>query len=358
MSKMRPTPAVPYVGNHSAEDCTATRPPGRVHRAASLRARRWLRPIVGLVAIALVPCTLLAQQTSGIAGMVRDTSGAVLPGVTIEAASPALIEKVRTAVSDSEGRFNITDLRPGTYSVTFTLPGFSIVKREGIQLASGFTATVNADLQVGSLEETITVTGAAPLVDTSNVRKQNVVSADVLEALPTSTKHVNNVVTLTAGFTGLAEVGGQYSAQVGGTYHGKSGTRVTFDGMGIENTSGNSSYQLNSASVEEMVLQTAGISAESNADGVTVNVVPKEGGNTFRFSASGLYTNAALEGSNLTDELRQRGLTTANKTIKIFDESASLGDRSRRTSCGSTRPSAPGGSRGSTRACTGTAPRT
>jgi len=117
------------------------------------------------------------------------------------------------------------------------------------------------------------VTGAAPLVDTSNVRKQNVVSADVLDALPTSTKHVNNVVTLTAGFTGLAEVGGQYTSQVGGTYHGKSGTRVTFDGMGIENTSGNSSYQLNSASVEEMVLQTAGISAESNADGATVNVV-------------------------------------------------------------------------------------
>ncbi|MQA31170.1 MAG: hypothetical protein GEU82_15275 [Luteitalea sp.] len=281
--------------------------------------------IVVILVGALAPSHAIAQQASAIAGVVRDTSGGVLPGVTVEAASPALIEKARTAVTDGEGRYNIVDLRPGTYTITFTLPGFSVVKRDGIQLASGFTATVSADLQVGSLEETITVTRAAPLVDTQNVRRQNVVSSDVLEALPTSTKHVNNVVTLTAGFTGLADVGGQYTSQVGGTYHGKSGTRVTFDGMGIENTSGNSSYQLNSAVVQEMVLQTSGISAESNADGVTINVVPKEGGNAFRFIGSALFSNDSLESSNLTDELRARGLSASNKTLKIFDESASLG---------------------------------
>lgn len=267
----------------------------------------------------------MAQDTSRISGVVRDASGAVLPGVTVEAASPALIEKVRTAITDSEGLYNIVDLRPGTYVVTFSLAGFSVIRREGIQLTSGFTATVNADMQVGALEETITVSGASPLVDTQNVRRQNVVSAEVLDALPVSTKHVNNVVTLTAGFTGLADVGGQYSAQVGGTYHGKSGTRVTFDGMGIENTSGNSSYQLNAAAVQEMVLQTSGISAEANADGVTVNVVPKEGSNSFRFIGSALYTNDKLEGANLSDQLRSRGLTASNKTLKIFDEAASLG---------------------------------
>src|SRR3954469_20660147 len=127
--------------------------------------------IAGL-AVSVLVCTLAAapiasaQQASGIAGVVKDTSGAVLPGVTVEAASPVLIEKVRTGVSDNQGRFSIPDLRPGTYVVTFTLAGFNTYKREGISLPGGFTATVNAEMQVGALEETITVTGAAPLVDT------------------------------------------------------------------------------------------------------------------------------------------------------------------------------------------------
>ena len=151
-----------------------------------------------------------AQQTaSGIAGTVRDTSGAVLPGVTVEAASPALIEKVRTVVTNDEGRYNIVDLRPGTYVVTFTLPGFSTVKREGIELTAGFTATVNGDLQVGALEETITVSGATPLVDTQNVRKQTVMSTDLLDTLPMSTKNVNTVATITPGFDTSLNAGGR-----------------------------------------------------------------------------------------------------------------------------------------------------
>ena len=123
----------------------------------------------------LIPVAASAQQAtaSGIAGLVKDTSGAVLPGVTVEAASPALIEKVRSVVTDGEGRFNIVDLRPGSYVVTFTLTGFNTFKRDGIELPSGFTATVNADLQVGAVAETITVTGAAPLVDTRNARKDD-----------------------------------------------------------------------------------------------------------------------------------------------------------------------------------------
>ena len=141
--------------------------------------------------VGVVICTLLllpsiasAQQASasGIAGVVRDTSGAVLPGVTVEAASPALIEKVRTVVTDSEGRYNIVDLRPGIYLVTFSLSGFNVFRRDGIELTSGFTATVNADMQVGALTETITVTGESPLVDTRNARKQTVVTDDLLNA--------------------------------------------------------------------------------------------------------------------------------------------------------------------------------
>jgi hypothetical protein len=123
--------------------------------------------------------------SGGIAGVVRDTTGAVLPGVSIEAASPALIEKIRTVVTDAEGLYRIVDLRPGTYTVTFTLSGFNTVKREGIELATGFTATVNAELRVGALEETITVSGASPIVDTQNVRTQNVLSRERLDTLPT-----------------------------------------------------------------------------------------------------------------------------------------------------------------------------
>src|SRR5438132_2983278 len=132
-----------------------------------------VRSVVVCVLI-LLPTIAGAQAvtTGSIAGLVRDASGAVLPGVTVEAASPVLIEKVRTAVTDGEGRYNLVDLRPGTYTVTFALTGFSTVRREGITLSAGFAATVNADLRVGALEETITVTGASPIVDTQNVRQQ------------------------------------------------------------------------------------------------------------------------------------------------------------------------------------------
>jgi hypothetical protein len=173
-----------------------------------------------------------------------DTSGAVLPGVTVEASSPALIERTRTVSSDSEGRFNIVELQPGSYTVTFTLTGFGTFKREGIALSSGFTATVDAVMSVGALEESVTVSGAAPLVDTKNVRKQLVASSELLTALPTSSKHINTMVTLTPGFTGVTDVEGQYTAEAG-SYHGKRGTKVSFNGMGVENSSGNSSYQIN-----------------------------------------------------------------------------------------------------------------
>src|SRR5687768_14854194 len=154
-----------------------------------MRARFSLMAVVvksvTVVLFTLLPSPAWAQQTAGgIAGTVRDTSGAVLPGVTVEASSPALIEKVRVVATNDEGRYNIVDLRPGAYVVTFTLPGFRTVKRDGVELTAGFTATVNGELPVGALEETITVSGATPLVDTQNVRRQTVMSTDLLESLP------------------------------------------------------------------------------------------------------------------------------------------------------------------------------
>src|SRR5262249_11754426 len=151
-----------------------------------------------IVCVLLLPGVASAQQgrASGIAGVVKDTSGAVLPGVTVEAASPALIEKVRSVVTDSEGRYNIVDLRPGTYAVTFTLVGFSVLRRDGIELTGGFTATVNADLSVGSLQETITVTGANPLVDTPRARKQTEGSTDLVKAHATTVRRDKQLESL------------------------------------------------------------------------------------------------------------------------------------------------------------------
>src|SRR5712692_8279671 len=276
----------------------------------------------------LSPAASAQQATaSGIAGVVRDTSGGVLPGVTVEAASPALIEKVRTVVSDSEGRYNIVELRPGSYVVTFSLAGFSTFKRDGIELPSGFTATVNADMKVGALTETVTVTGESPLVDTRNVRKQTLVSSDLLNALPSSVKNMNNLVTLTPGFRGNEgfDITGGYTGQVGATYHGKGGTNVAFDGMGIQHSQGNEGDNQNQETVQETVLSTSGISADNNADGVQINMVPKEGGNNFSGGVNGLYSGKNLQSNNLSDALLARGLTTVTSVKYVFDSGVTLG---------------------------------
>src|SRR5499427_3026596 len=146
--------------------------------------RTFARTFFGAVLLLLLP-VVAAAQTSAIAGTVKDTSGAVLPGVTVEAASPALIERVRTAVTDGSGQFKIEALRPGAYTVTFTLPGFSVVKRENIELTSDFTATINADMKVGALEETITVSAESPVVDVQNITTRTVMTRDVLDSIPT-----------------------------------------------------------------------------------------------------------------------------------------------------------------------------
>jgi hypothetical protein len=170
------------------------------------------------------------------------------------------------------------------------------------------------------------------VVDVQNVRRQQVVTSDLLDALPASTKSISSLVSLTTGLSGLGDVGGQYQVEPGndvvsggGAFHGKSGTKVSYDGMGMENSSGNSSYQLTASSVEEMVMSTSGISADTNADGVVVNIIPKEGSNTFRTTVGGTFANNSLESDNLDDELRQRGLTTSTKTQKLFDANVSVG---------------------------------
>jgi hypothetical protein len=254
--------------------------------------------------------------------------------VTVEATSPALIERSRTVVTDEQGRFTIVDLRPGTYEVTFTLPGFSVVRREGIQLTAGFTATVNVDLQLGNVEETITVTGESPLVDTRRSTQQLSVTAEVLEALPVGQMGIIDLVALTPGYDGNPQVGGTtggyHSQQRKNEFHGKRGSYLLLNGSRIDNYAGagdSAGYILNSDVVQEMVIQTGGVGADSGSPNVLINMVGKEGGNAFRWSISGLFSNSSMHSDNLGPDLRARGLqdAVAPKVDRIYDIGMTVG---------------------------------
>ena len=142
---------------------------------------RTFRIVVGVL-FTLLPAVAFAQAS--LAGVAKDSSGAVLPGVTVEASSSALIEKTRSVVTDSAGQYKIVDLRPGTYTLTFSLTGFSTVKREGLELTGGGTTTVNADMKVGALEETLTVTGETPVVDVQNAARQQILNGELVANTP------------------------------------------------------------------------------------------------------------------------------------------------------------------------------
>jgi hypothetical protein len=286
----------------------------------------------------LVPIAAGAQTalSGSIAGVVKDASGGVLPGVTVEASSPALIEQARTVVTDDQGVYRIVSLVPGIYTVTFSLPGFGSVRREGLELTTGFTAQVNADLSVGSLEETLTVSGAAPLVDTQNVMSRNVFSEKVLDQLPLS-KTIRSYAPLIVGATMSAtsqDVGGnrgEANTSIG--IHGGRGADMLYTVNGLRPASmmnaggGSRTYSINAATAQEITFQTGGISAESETGGITMNVVPKEGGNTLTGYLGVSYANASLQGVNTTPDLLARGLIQPLKIRKIYDVNPAVGGR-------------------------------
>jgi hypothetical protein len=294
-----------------------------------------------LTSASLIPVAAHAQSatTGAIAGTVRDTTGAVLPGVTVEASSPALIEKSRTAVTDAEGNYKIVDLRPGTYAVTFSLTGFSTVKRDGIELSTGFTANVAGEMKVGSVEETVTVSGQSPIVDIQNVNTQTVLSRTVLDTLP-APQTMMGFATLTLGALAKSS-GGAPTVDVGGSkgentptlsIHGMRANdmRQLYDGMNANNLAsggGRRSFAPNQLGIQEVVLATGNASAEVETGGMVLNVVPKDGGNAFKGSFNGAYTNEHLQVNNLDDDLRARGLTAASGVKTIYDWGGGLGGR-------------------------------
>ena len=284
------------------------------------------------VLVALLMLGASTASAQGIAGTVTDDTGGVLPGVTVEAASPALIEGVQTAFTDGQGLYAFTALQTGTYAVTFTLPGFSTIVREGVVLTANFTATIDAAMQVGGIEETITVTGASPLVDVQNTVAQSALSTELLETLPTGLKAIaSSLITLVPGVTGTADVGGtsglyRSNGQSGGLFfHGKSDSEQLFDGMGIADPNGSSIiYMVNTAFSSETVIETGGGNAESKAT-MVMNLIPREGGNQFTGGFDVRYSDDRLQADNLDQELRDQGVTFSNEMLKFYNADGTFG---------------------------------
>jgi hypothetical protein len=278
----------------------------------------------------LLPVAASAQ--AAISGVVRDTSGAVLPGVTVEATSPALIEKVRVTVTGGTGQYAIENLQPGTYVVRFTLPGFAVVRREGIVLAGTFNARINAELRVSALEETITVTGESPVVDVVNTEQQRVMNRELLDALPTGGRRDALAVLIPSVDFRSQDVGGAGTTALTGspTAHGARGedSGTTLQGISIASfgTSGATAVtHLNPMAIEEINISTGSTNAELHAGGVRTNYVVKSGGNAFSGVVFGAYAPGGLQSTNLDADLIARGLATPDKIKQLWDINPAFG---------------------------------
>jgi hypothetical protein len=291
--------------------------------------------IVVSVVIALV-CLLVSPKAahgqSAFTGVARDSTGALLPGVTVQASSPVLIEKSRTAVSDERGSYRIADLRPGTYVLEFSLPGFNTFKRE-IELQSNFTATVNVEMSVGTVSETLTVSAERLLVtDIENNQKIQILPREVLDSVPTA-HTIQSVGQLIVGVTlSSPDVAGSRAMQQ--TYFsvhgaGAAQTSVLMDGMIINGLQGDGAIQSygNDAGNQEMVYQTGGGTVDSPTGGLKISMVPKEGGNDFHGSLFAGYEGSSLQSNNLSPFLASHGVKAVDKIGLYRDINATFGGR-------------------------------
>lgn len=312
-------------------------------------ARRFvlIRVLVALVLLSLLAQPARGQGAASIAGLVKDTSDAVLPGVTVEAASEALIEKTHTVVTDSTGQYKIVNLPPGTYAVTMTLGGFSTFRREGVELTGSFVAPVNAELRVGPVTATVTVSGAAPLVDLQSATAQKVITKDLIDATPSGRSGVALAALIPGMITGGAgglgqgtqstsgfatqDVGGQTGDVSNGlSIHGsKPGEmRTTMNGLSIATSIrfGDSPGTAPSlTSMQEVSINYGGADASLPAGGVQLNYVPREGGNRFNGLVWVTGANGSLQASNYDDTLKARGLSVPNSLKKIYDINPGFG---------------------------------
>ena len=289
----------------------------------------------GIVACALmVPSVVSAQE---IGGTVTDNTGGVLPGVTVEARSPVLIEQVRSVVTDAAGQYLLISLEPGLYSVTYSLPGFSTVVREEIQINTGFTANIDTQMQVGAVTETITVTGASPIVDVQNVSGQSIMTRDVIDAVPTGRSY-QNLGILVPGMLASGVVGSTISQDVGGTagqnyltlgIHGGEGNdqAIQVDGMSVATLIREDSTILASSdgNFQEYALDYSANSAEVETGGVRVNMIPRDGGNSFSGGIFTSFSHDSFQSDNVDQDLIDRGLTEPNRVKELWQINPTLG---------------------------------
>ncbi len=282
-----------------------------------------------LVVMAILGAGASLASAQSLAGTVRDTSGAVLPGVTIEASSPALITKVRTGVTDEAGQYRITDLPPGTYKVTFTLPGFATVVREGVELSGGGVMTIGAEMRVGALEESITVTGESPVVDVQTARQQTVIDGDIVRALPASRSYGNYIAAIPA-IQGTAAGGGASTINNFFAVRGGRSTEglIQLDGMNVGapgNGGGVSGYLYDMSNSAEVQVSISGGLGEADRGGPAFNIIPKTGGNTFSGTGFTSYAGKWGQSSNIDDHLRALGFGEQPALIKSYDANLAVG---------------------------------
>ena len=298
------------------------------------------RSLFGLIAGALFVCLLAAPgigSAQQIGGAVTDATGAVLPGVTVEARSPALIEQVRTAVTDGAGQYLIVALEPGTYTVTYTLLGFSGFVREGVELTSGFTASIDVQLSVGEIEETVTVSGASPVVDIQNVEQRQVMDREIIDSVPTG-KALASYGLLIPGMVGQNSFGSSLTQDAGGlslqtrqvmAIHG--GTVddqvIAINGLEVGDPllQGAPNAYFPDTNYEEISFSYSGNSAEHETGGVAISMIPKEGANSFSGSLFTTFTFPELLANNLDQDLTDRGLENAHALEENWVLSPSFG---------------------------------
>ena len=291
-----------------------------------MRQRLGLWTLLSLACILFIPAVSSAQ--SAIVGLLADDSGAVLPGVTVEATSPVMIEGTRTTTTDGQGRYRFAELRPGVYKITFTLTGFGVVVREGVQLPANFVATVNAEMKVGSLEETINVSGTAPQVDVQQASRTTTIPRDIIDSLPIS-RNVMGLAVLVPGVRpGTPDVGGtQTTEQVGLRARGLGGLdgEQMVEGMSIQSYEGTSQSFLDDTLQSEMTVTTAAVPADTGGGGIRLNSILKDGGNNFSGSAFMGGTKGTWVANNIDDRLRARNLSAANGIDHLEAFTGSLG---------------------------------
>jgi hypothetical protein len=276
-------------------------------------------------AACLAPRVAYAQERASIVGVVQDSSGGVLPGVTVEAASPALIERVRSGITDGSGRYAIIDLRPGVYAVTFSLPGFKSFRRDGIVLEGAFAATVNASLGVGQVEETVTVTAGSPVVDLQSTQNQSVINRQALDVLPAA-RTMQGGASLVAGVSFYSQ-GFTSNMSIHGSL--REDQHIYFDGMNIGQNLTQNGQQGNGVSVnelaqQELVYDAGSQSAEVAIGGVRMDSIPREGGNTFSGTLRVFGGTGRLQNDNITDELRPY-ISAGNALDYAYDVNAVFG---------------------------------